>query len=121
MTEEKRQKQGPDVASVDIGVGHDDDLVVARLVDLHFVIADPATDGGDQRADLGRGQHLVGPRAFHIQDLAAQWQNGLIAAVAPLLCRPAGGITLDKEYFGFRRVAFLADCRASRPEGVAIP
>ena len=54
VTEEKRQKQGPDVASVDIGVGHDDDLVVSRLVDFHFIISDPAADGGDQRADLGR-------------------------------------------------------------------
>jgi hypothetical protein len=31
---EERQQQRPDVASVDVGVGHQDDLVVPKLLDV---------------------------------------------------------------------------------------
>ena len=54
MPEEECQQQGPDMAAINIGIGHDDDLVIARLFDVHFIIANTTTDGGDQRADFGR-------------------------------------------------------------------
>ena len=47
---EERQQQRADVAAVDVGVGHDDDAVVAELVDV-LVFADAAAERGDQRGD----------------------------------------------------------------------
>ncbi len=34
---EQRQQQGADVGAVDVRIGHDDDAVVAQLVDVEFV------------------------------------------------------------------------------------
>ena len=34
---EERQQQRADVRAVDVGVGHDDDLVVAKLVELELI------------------------------------------------------------------------------------
>jgi hypothetical protein len=38
--------------AVHVGIGHDDDLVVAQLVQIELVAADPGAKRGDQRADL---------------------------------------------------------------------
>ena len=76
--------------AVDIGVGHDDDLVIAELGEVELVLADARAERGDQRADLLRRQHLVEARPLHIEDLAAQGEHGLEGAVARLLGAAAG-------------------------------
>ncbi len=104
---EEGQQQGADVGAVDVGVGHDDDLVVAQLVGVEL-FADAGAERGDQGADLLARQHLVHAHALDVQDLAAQRQNGLEFAVAALLGGAAGGIALDDEDLGLRRIALLA-------------
>ncbi len=54
------------------------------------------------------GQQLLVAGLFHVQDLAAQRQDGLELAVAALLGGAAGGVTLDDVDFAQRRVFFLA-------------
>jgi hypothetical protein len=52
---EEGQQQGADVRAVHVGVGHDDDAVVAQLVGLKScrpVLADAGAQRGDQRDDL---------------------------------------------------------------------
>src|SRR5215813_4401599 len=93
--------------AVDIRVGHDDDLVIAELRDVEILVADAGAERGNQRADLLRGQHLIETRALDVEDLAAERQHRLESAIASLLCRAAGGITLDEEQFGLRRIALL--------------
>ena len=88
--------------AVDVGVGHDDDAMVARLVGVE-VVADVRADGRDQRADGVAGQRAVQARALHVEDLAAQGQDGLRLAVAGLLGRAACGIALYDEQFGVLR------------------
>src|SRR2546425_7942865 len=96
------------MAAVDIGVGHDDDAVVARLLDLEILAADAGAERLDQRADLGRGQHLVEAGTLDVEDLALQRKDRLEAAVAALLGRAAGAVALDDEEFALRRIALLA-------------
>ena len=108
LPEEEREQQRADVRAVDVGVRHDDDLVVAQLVRVEVVPPDAGAERRDQRADLLAGQHLVEARPLDVQDLAAQRQHGLIFAVAALLGRAAGRIALDQEQFGERGVALLA-------------
>ncbi len=86
---EERQQQRADMRAVDVGVRHDDDLVVAQLVDVELV-ADRGAERGDQRADLLAAQHLVDARALDVEDLAAQRQHRLEFAVAALLGGAAG-------------------------------
>jgi hypothetical protein len=73
------------VRTVDVGVGHDDDAVVAQLVRIEFVLADAAAERRDQRADLGRRDHFIESCFFHIEDLALERQDRLVLAVAALL------------------------------------
>ena len=108
LPEEERQQQRADVRAVDVGVRHDDDLVVAQLVRIELVASDAGAERGDQRADLLAAQHLVEARALDVQNLAAQRQHGLEFAVAALLGGAAGAVTLDDEQFGLGGIALLA-------------
>ena len=56
--------------SVDIGIGHDNDLMVAEFgyIDL---FTDTATECGDHRADLGVVEYLMCSCLFNIQDLSS--------------------------------------------------
>ena len=105
---EERQQQRADVRAVDVCVRHDDDLVVAQLAQVEVVAADAGAERGDERTDLLAGQHFVESRAFHVQDLAAQWQYGLELAVAALLGGAAGRVAFDDEHFGVGGIAVLA-------------
>ena len=89
--------------------------MVAQLGDVEVVITGGATGlanagakGGDQRQNFIAGQQLFVARFFHVQDLAAQWQDGLEFTVATLFGRAAGGVTLDDVDFAHCRVFFLA-------------
>src|SRR5215217_3578099 len=88
---EKGEQQRADMGAVDIGVGHNDDLVIAQLGDVEAldirVAADTGAKGGNQRADLGRRQHLVEAGALDIQYFAAQRKHRLVLAVPRLLGR----------------------------------
>ena len=88
--------------AVNVGIGHDDDAVVARLVGVE-VVADVRANSRDQRADGVAGKRAVQARALHVEDLAAQGQDGLRLAVAGLLGRAACGIALYDEQFGVLR------------------
>ena len=99
LAEQQREDQRADVRAVDVGVRHQDDLVVAQLLDVELV-ADAGAERGDQRLDLGVLQHLVDARLLDVEDLAAQRQHRLRRAVAALLGRTAGGVALDDEHLG---------------------
>ena len=103
LAEQQRQDERADVRAVDVGVGHEDHLVVAGPLDVELV-AHAGADRGDQRLDLVVLQHLVDARLLDVEDLAAQRQDRLRVAVAALLGRAAGGVALDDEDLGQRRV-----------------
>ncbi len=112
---EEGQQQGADVRAVHVGVGHDDDAVVAQLGDVEVVaagappgLADAGAQGRDQRENFIAGQQLFVAGLFHVQNLAAQRQDGLKFAVAALFGRAPGGVALDDVDLAHRRVFFLA-------------
>ena len=110
----KRQKQRADVGAVNVGIRHDDNLVVAQFVDGKLIGANAGAERRDERADLLGRQHLVHARALDIQNLAAQRQHRLKFAIAALFGAAAGGIALDDKQFRFRRIALLTVGELSR-------
>ena len=89
--------------AVDVGVGHDDDLVVAQVV---RAILRARTDAErlDEIGELLVLRQLVARRRGDVEDLAAQRQHRLGRAVARLLGRTAGRVALDdKEFRALRR------------------
>ena len=105
---EESQQQGTDMRAVHVGIGHDDQAVIAQFLDIEFFLADPATQCRDQGTDLSGSQHAVEACAFDIEDLALQWQDGLRPAVPRLLGGASGRIALDHEQFALGGVALLA-------------
>ena len=52
VAEEKRHNQRVDVRTIDVGIGHDDNLLVAQLVNVCFLLSSPSTPKRDaQRLD----------------------------------------------------------------------
>ena len=107
------QQQGADVGAVHVGVRHDDDLVVAGFVGVEAAdglaaLADAGADGGDQGPDFLVGEHLVQAGLLGVDQLAAEGEDGLVAAVAALFGGAAGGVALDDVELGVLRVAFGA-------------
>ena len=72
------------MGSVDIGVGHDNDPVVTELIYLKVILADPATEGGNDIPNLLAGEHLVKPRLFNVEYLPSDRQDRLILPIPPL-------------------------------------
>ena len=94
--------------AVDVGVGHDDDAVVAKLLDIEVLGADAAAERRDHRLDLVAAEHLVEPRLLDVQNLALERQDRLEAPIAALLGGPACRLALDDVELAQRRIALLA-------------
>ena len=95
------------MGAVHVRVGHDNGLAVAELLEREPTVllailvvsarpAHPGTQCRDDGAYLLVVEDLVDPGLEHVQDLAAQRQNRLVAPVAPHLRRPARRVTLDQ-------------------------
>ena len=90
------------MGAVDVGVRHDDDLLVAQIV-VAVVRAHAAAERLDEVLQLLVLGQLVAARGGDVEDLAAQRQHRLAGPVARLLGRAAGRITLDDEQLGALR------------------
>ena len=75
--------------AVDVGVGHDDDLLVAQVF-FAVAIAGAAAEREQKIGKLLVAFELSRACARDIEDLAAQGQNRLRRAVARLFCGAAG-------------------------------
>src|SRR6185436_11500015 len=105
---EERQEQRPDVRAVHIRVGHDDDPVVAELLDVEVLDPDAAAERGDHRLDLVAAEHLVEPGLLDVQNLPLERQDGLEATIASLLGRPPCRLALDDVQLAQGRIPLLA-------------
>ena len=90
------------MGAIDVGVRHDDDLVVAGTVDREARVVVFALSGSDSRSDRrDQGpdflvvQDLVDCGLLGIDQLSAQGKDGLVASVAALLGGAAGRVALD--------------------------
>ena len=91
------------MGAVDVGVGHDDDPVVAQLARI-AALAGAAAERQGEVGNLLIGPDLVGAGRGDVQYLAADRKDRLGLAVARLLGRAAGAVALDDEQFGAGRV-----------------
>ncbi len=71
MAVEEGQKKRADVGPVHVGVGHDDDFVIAEFCEVEILRTDPAAERGDHGADFGVLQHFLEARFFYVEDFTA--------------------------------------------------
>jgi len=86
VAEEEREKQRADVAAVDVGIGHQNDFVIAELAGVEIVFTDAGAERGDDGANFFVAEHLVVAGFFDVEDFALEREDRLIAAVASALC-----------------------------------
>src|SRR5450631_1701156 len=111
--EQQCEQQRPDMQAIHISVGHEDDLVIARLGQVE-VLTDAGAKARDEGLDLVVGQDLVDPGLLDVEDLAADGQDRLVVRVAPSNRRTAGGVTLDDEDLTDGGVTALAVAQLAR-------
>ncbi len=96
------------MCAVHVGIRHDDDLMVAKLVQIDGFVSKSNTDGRNQGLNLFVFQDLIISYTEHIQDLSFKWQNRLKVPVSTLLRGSAGGVSLHNEQFANGRILFGA-------------
>ena len=100
---EERHDERVDVRTIDVGIGHDDNLVVTQLVDIGLAIAlainaEAYTNGLDDVHDRLSLEDTVPLNLLDVQNLTTQRQDSLEVTVTALLGRATSGVTLDEEY-----------------------
>ena len=96
------------MCTINVGIGHDNDAVVAELFRFVFVFANAGTQSGNEGGNFLRTDELVETGFFYVKNFALQRQNGLELTITTLLGRTAGGVTLHQVQFAFARIFFLA-------------
>src|SRR5215204_1101353 len=105
VPEQEGQHQRPNVAPINVSVGHDDDLVVARLPDVEG-LPHPGAYSADHGLYLDVGEDLVDVGLLDVEDLASQRQYRLEVSLPALLGTTARRVALDDVQ--------LAPCRILR-------
>ena len=108
VAEEEGHQQRPDVGAVDVGVGQQDDLVIAQLRRCRMSSPMPVPSAMISGRIFSLAEHLVEARLLDVEHLAEHGQDGLEAAVAALLGRATGRVALDDVELAALRVALLA-------------
>ena len=101
------------MCTVDVCIGHDDDLVVARLGDIEVAAVagtrrNATADSGNQRLNGVARECAMVTNALDVQNLAAQGQNRLDVSAAAVLGRTACRVTLYDEELGQLGIAHRA-------------
>src|SRR5262249_30401154 len=108
VAEEEGEQQGADVRAVHVGVGHQNDFVIAEFAGVEIVLSDAGAARGDDGTDFLVAEHLVVAGLFDVEDFALEGKNGLIFAVSALLGGAASGLALDDEELAAGGITLLA-------------
>ncbi len=96
VAENERQQQRANVAAVDVGIGHQNELAIATLLDIFEFGTGGHADGFEDVRDLGVVEHLREDRFFDVQNFAAQRENCLRVGITACVGGAAGRITFDE-------------------------
>ena len=95
------------MGAVNVGVGHDDDFVIAELVDVELV-ADTGAEGDNHGVELIVAVDFIGAGLFDVEHFPPHGKNGLESGIAALNGGACGGIALNDIDFAQGRVALVA-------------
>ena len=108
VAEDEGEEQRANVAAVDVGIGHQDQLAVAALADVLELCPGGNADRLEDVDDLFVVQDLDELGLFDVEDFAPQRQDGLRVGVAARVGRAAGRIAFHQVKLGQREFAAAA-------------
>jgi len=88
MAIEEGQEQRPNMGSIHVGVGHDDDAMITEFLNIVVFFADAGSQRGDENPDLFIGQHLIETGLLNIEDLPFNREDRLDRTIPALLADP---------------------------------
>ena len=96
------------MASVHVGIGHDDHLMVTELAQVQclavLLCSYGHSESGVDVADFFAFEDSVLHGLLHIEDLSSERQDGLGYTVTSLLCSTACRVSLDEEELALLRI-----------------
>src|SRR4051812_40114807 len=98
MAEKKCEEERPDVSAIDVGIGCDDDFVVAEFRNIEN-ISDGSAERYDEIFDLLRGEHFVEASSLNVENFATKRKNCLRATIATHLGRAACRVSFHHKEF----------------------
>ena len=101
------------MCTVNIGIGHDNDLVITEFTDIK-VIMDTCTKCSDHSLDLCIAVNSVKTGFFYIENFASKRKYSLCRTVSCSLCRTARGISLYDVNLTVFRVFIGTVCKFAR-------
>ena len=101
ITEEEGEDQGTNVGAVHVGVSHNDDPVITKILLIEFFAPNAKAKGRNQGLDFGVFVDLGVVGFLDVENLAAQGQDGLKTTIPALLGRTASGIPFHDVDLGF--------------------
>ena len=99
--------------AVDIGISHDDDLVIPQFGNIK-IFMDTGTKRSDHGFDLRIAVDSIQTGFLHVQDLSTKRQNCLGCTASRGLCGTAGGISLYDVDLAVFRILIGTVCQFSR-------
>lgn len=87
------QHQSCNMRTIDIGIGHDNNLVITQLADIKIFI-DTCTKCSDHRFNFCVAENTIQTCFFYIQNLSTKRKYCLRCTVSGSLGTSTGGITL---------------------------
>ena len=105
---EKSEQKRANVRTIDIGICHNDDATITKLLDIEAALAillggsdaDASADCRDESLDFGVLKDFVEAGLLDVDDFAFDRQNRLESPVTALLRRAAGRVTFHHVEFG---------------------
>src|SRR5215467_1815369 len=86
VTEEKGQKESTDMRPIHIRIGHNDDAMIADLLNVKIITTNPSPKSRNEYLNLLTAEHLFEACLLNVENLPPQRENRLKITVAPLLC-----------------------------------
>ena len=99
--------------TVNIGIGHNDDLMVTKFGDIK-ILMDSGSESSDHSLDLFVSIDLVQTCFFNVQDLTTKWKDRLCGTVSRCLGGTARGISLYDIDLAVLRILVRTVCKFSR-------
>ena len=95
---DKCEKQGADMASIHIGIRHDNNFVIPQFCDIKFIFSNARAQSTYECTNFLRSKHAVKAGALHIQNFTSNGKNRLVFTVTTCFSIPSGTVSFhDKE------------------------
>ena len=97
-SKEECQKQCPNMCSIYIGIGHDNDFLISKAVEIDTIF-DSASNGSNKRFYFVVCHHFLHYSLLGIEDFTSQWKDRLKLAITTRFRTSTRRVSLHDEEF----------------------